>query len=117
MSMDGEAPDQPQARKLGVLARFQSLRKTWRPPLNLAGELASRGARTSAEVVDALSDQLLAVELPADTRAFLIQEYDRRKSALQAAKASPRFADRRRNEDLLRSFAHLVLSLPEAQLN
>lgn len=114
--MDGDmaaAPTPDRMRSLGQLARLRRLDRTWQPPINLVRDLSR--ATTPAAIVDQLADRLLAIELPAETRAYLIDEYTARKA--EQPKTGKRYKDRRNNEDLLRSFAHLILSLPEAQLN
>jgi len=109
--------EQPKSKKRGVLARLKKIGKGWSPSLNLAGDMASAGARTPAASVDVLADMLLGVELPADTRAFLVGEYTKLQATERMEVDRPRFGDRRRDEDDLRNLAHLILSLPEAQLN
>jgi len=88
----------------------------WRPNLNLTARMQRAGATTDEAVVDALARELLGVELTARTRgellAFLAEE--------RAAKSLP--ADlwakpSSESEPLARRLAHLVLSLPEAQLH
>jgi len=115
--MDGDmsatAPSPADLRRLGQLSRLKRLDRSWNPKLRLERDLARN--RTPAEVVDGLADLLLAVELPSETRAFLLDEYQARLAELP--ETGRRSEDRRNLEELLRSFAHLILSLPEAQLN
>ena len=82
-------------------------------PWSKAEELAWPARQ--AKIVEHLADQLLAIELPAETRAYLLDEYTARRTAVKVT--GKRFKDRRNEEQLLCSFAHLILSLPEAQLN
>lgn len=111
--MSASTPSPADLRRLGQLSRLKRLDRSWTPKLRLERDLA-RG-RTPDEVVDGLADLLLAVELPPETRAFLIDEYQARLAELP--NTGRRSKDRRNLEELLRSFAHLILSLPEAQLN
>ena len=111
--MSASTPSPADLRRLGQLSRLKRLDRSWTPKLRLERDLA-RG-RTPDEVVDGLADLLLAVELPPETRAFLIDEYQARLAELPDT--GRRSKDRRNLEELLRSFAHLILSLPEAQLN
>lgn len=110
-----EEPDAQQKRRLGQLNRLRRLDRSWNPKFNLVGSLQKAGARTPEAIVDHLADQLLAIELPAETRAYLLEEYTARRAAVKVT--GKRFKDRNNEEQLLCSFAHLILSLPEAQLN
>ena len=118
-AMDGDAmiepPDAQQKRRLGQLNRLRRLDRSWNPKFNLVGSLQQAGASTPEAIVEHLADQLLAIELPAETRAYLLDEYTARRTAVKVT--GKRFKDRRNEEQLLCSFAHLILSLPEAQLN
>ncbi|MEZ5979152.1 MAG: DUF1800 domain-containing protein [Planctomycetota bacterium] len=87
----------------------------WRPSINLSARAARAGASSDAEVVDALAQDLLAVPLAPDSRdelvAFLREE--------RTAKSLPEDAWGTSDSDLealARRLAHLMLSLPEAQL-
>ena len=104
-----------QKRRIGQLNRLRRLDRSWNPKFNLVGSLQKAGARTPEAIVDHLADQLLAIELPAETRAYLLEEYTARRAAVKVT--GKRFKDRNNEEQLLCSFAHLILSLPEAQLN
>ena len=70
---------------------------------------------TSAEVVDGLLDLLLAVEAGDDTRAYLAEQFDQK--CTEAGLSGRGKRNRREREDVLAAMAHLILSLPEAQLN
>ncbi len=67
------------------------------------------------EVVAALSAKLLAIEPPAETRAMLVRNLAKERAERDLAEGAMA-SDRRRSEYLLRRLAHLILSLPEAQL-
>ena len=103
----------------GSLA-YQALRRVqdagWAPNLNFSARLARAGAKTDAEIVGSMLDDLLAVPAPADTRerleSFLAGErvlLDKKNGQLLEAGFDA--------EQVLRRLAHLVLSLPEAQLD
>jgi uncharacterized protein (DUF1800 family) len=116
METEMDAEDEPKGNKRSdLLKRLRKIAKGWSPPIDLEGELATAGATSPGQVVDLLADRLLATELPAETRAYLVSEYEVMRAA--DTDTRPRFGDPRRDETLLRSFAHLILSLPEAQLN
>lgn len=116
-AMSDGAADRPKDKRRSALSRLKKIGKRWNPPIDLAGELAAEGARTEERTVDLLADKLLAVELPSETRDFLVVEYRKLKQEDETGDARPRFGDRRRDEAVLRKLAHLILSLPEAQLN
>lgn len=122
MMEDGAEP--PRRKRSDELSRLVGRMEEfgWRPNLNLTARLARAGATTDAAVVDRLATDLLAVELSAQSRAellaFLAEE--------RAAKSLPDdlWTDMSSNgaksseaEPLARRLAHLMLSLPEAQLN
>lgn len=120
---EGEAPNAELARERAARSRVSVVRKIlklmdstgYRPRLNLTARLTRRHVATDREIVDRLCDELLAIEAPLETRrmltAFLHKEREllgRDQGELQAG--NPEF------EHLLRRLAHLILSLPEAQL-
>ncbi len=98
---------------------YQALRRVqdsgWAPNLNFSARLERLGARTDREIVERMLDDLLAIEAPADTlqklRDFLANE----RAALSLADGHL-FEARAEAEKVLRRLAHLILSLPEAQL-
>lgn len=98
---------------------YQALRRVqeagWAPNLNFSARLKHLGAKTDAEIVACMLDDLLAVPAPQETRArlesFLAGE--RVVLGLRAGKLLEGGFDA---EMLLRRLAHLILSLPEAQL-
>lgn len=98
-----------------ALERFD--RDGWRPAINLSARVERAGAQTDGEIVDCLASELLARALPADTREHLVQ-------VLVDERAKPREPERGRgaaradaDERVLRAVAHVLLSLPEAQLD
>lgn len=101
----------------GLLKRLKKIERSWKPALDLVGDLARSGANSEGEIVDILCDRLLAIELPVETRAFLIEQFSQLKTGEVEAGRRPRARARRKAEFRLRRLAHLILSLPEAQLN
>ncbi len=87
----------------------------WSPALNFRVRLEKANARTDEQIVAAMLGDLLAIPAPADTvqrmRAFLGDERKERKIADGKLLDSGGDAER-----ILRRMAHLILSLPEAQL-
>ena len=110
--MDGTSK-KVRGAKLGELGSLRKLRGKWAPTLGLGRELGR--VTTSVAVVDGLLDLLLAVEAGEDTRAFLVGEYD--KKCREAGLTTRGKRNRRDREEVLAAMAHLILSLPEAQLN
>ncbi len=98
---------------------YEALRKTqdsgWAPTLNFTARLQRLGLASDDAIVDYVLDELLAIRAPNDTRAKLrafmtnerVQLSIRDGHLLEAGPAA---------EHVLRRLAHLVLSLPEAQL-
>ena len=118
--MGGEVEDRDAKRKVGKLGELGGLKKIqgrWHPMLHLSGGAARAGARSDAEVVDYLMGLLLAVEAGSDTRDWLVSQYVQMRGEAGLARQRGRMQDRREGEDVLASMAHLILSLPEAQLN
>lgn len=99
------------ARLLGRVEDFG-----WRPTLYLSARAARAGARTDAEVVDVLANDLLAVGLTDRSRAeliaFLVEE--REATSLPPTVWEAPDAD---VEHLTRRLVHLMLSMPEGQLH
>ena len=87
----------------------------YRPRMHLTARLLRRGVEGEAGVVEAMLEDLLAIEPPAETRA-LVSEY--LKNELEARKIRPAalLESGSESERLLRDLAHLILSLPEANL-
>jgi uncharacterized protein (DUF1800 family) len=109
----GKGGGQQGSQVLKELRRIEA--SGWVVALNFSARMAKAGARTDAEIADRMVDDLLAIRAPDDTRArmreFLAHEREDAKIAegklLDAGGESER---------ILRRLAHLVLSLPEAQL-
>jgi uncharacterized protein (DUF1800 family) len=98
---------------------YQALRKVqeagWAPNLNFSARLERAGAKTDAQIVDALLEDLLAVHAPADTRARL-ESFLAGERIVLGLKNGQLLEGGFEAEMILRRLAHLVLSLPEAQL-
>ena len=91
-------------------------RRRWRPRLNLTATLRRVGARSDREVVGELTSRLLAVPLDADSREKLALHLIEEREAIRIPEG--RLLDYGvESEELLRRFAHLIVSLPEAQLH
>lgn len=98
---------------------YQALRRVeqtgWRPTLNLSARMQKDGANSDAEIVDRMLDDLLAIQAPNDTK-------DKMRDFLAKERARVRQPDGHlfeagtECEHILRRLAHLILSLPEAQL-
>jgi len=102
-------------RALGDLRKLKELRRDWRPRMNLSGAIERDGARDDRSIVNALAGRVLAVELGAETRARLVEllRTEREQAGLTEAELLRRPW---RAEPILRRLAHVVLSLPEAQI-
>lgn len=97
------------------LRAWSRVRGTWRSHLNLTSRLTKHGVQTDAEIVDLLLDELLAVDTTGDSRERMLDylSHERRTLGTLEGKLLDGDPD---HEKLLRRLAHLILSLPEAQL-
>ncbi|MFT7663509.1 MAG: hypothetical protein ACI87A_001736 [Planctomycetota bacterium] len=89
---------------------MRALRRTrWDPVLNFTARLARESIERDSEIVDYMLDSLLAVSPAEDSRwtALKFMETAREAGDLNAGE----------REHALRRLAHLILSLPEANLN
>ena len=111
-----DAPAEVPKRKLGDLQTLKNARGLrWRPRIFLTDRLDRAGLYTDGAIVRGLADELLAIPLPEETRIYLIDELATRRKA-QGVKNGQLLADPQVGEPILRDLAHLILSLPEAQL-
>ncbi|MCP3920912.1 MAG: DUF1800 domain-containing protein [bacterium] len=110
-----ESPRSAEQRKNSELTRLlRGLdRAGYRPRVHFAFRIGKLRLRTDEEVVDYLLDELLAIEPPAETRAMLVAHFAREREDAGLGRKLPRGS----GERLLRRVAHLILSLPEAQLH
>ncbi len=116
--MGAEGEDKPKSAGFplgyGAVLRLQKLE--WTPAIDITDWLGELGATDDAAVIDALLSELLAVEPPANLRGPLLAEFsaERERAGLGEQDLLDGGAQA---EILLRRYAHLVLSLPSAQLN
>lgn len=88
----------------------------WRRTLDLRGRCRAAGATDDAAIVDRLAQDLLAVDLSPEARVALVDYLRSEREALGIAEG--KLLDKKAyGESELRQLAHLILSLPEAQLN
>lgn len=85
------------------------------PSINLGVRCERAGARSDEEIVGFLCDELLAVGVSRESRAALLRFLDVEREELAVADGELASAGRS-GEHVLRRLAHLILSLPEAQL-
>lgn len=129
MAMDGEAlmsagdrvarpaaPYSPPKARPSQLDRLITLvdRANYRPRMNLIARITRRGLLVDRDIVDYLLDELLAIEPPAETRELLLEHLrrERRSYGIEGRLVNSGAV----GERILRRLAHLILSLPEAQL-
>jgi uncharacterized protein DUF1800 len=112
-----EADSKAQRRPDGVLFKIMRAMDNadYRPRLNLSARLRLAGARGDRAIVDRLCDHLLAIEAPVETRRMLTA-YLRAERKQLGIEDGPLLRAGPPAEHLLRRLAHLILSLPEAQL-
>ncbi len=95
---------------------LREMGSTYRPQVNLNYRLRGMKSQTDAKIVSALLEELLAIPVPEDTRARVLSHFraERERVGLteEGLLENPELA-----EPLLRRLAHLILSLPEAQLS
>jgi len=87
----------------------------YRPRMHLTARMLRRGVEDADGVVDALLEDLLAIEPPPETRA-LIRAYVDAELEERDIDADELLESGSDSEHLLRDTAHLILSLPEANL-
>lgn len=86
------------------------------PPINLTWRVQQAGARTDAEIVEALLPRVLAID-PAPVRREPLVQFVRAQRELLEIQEGRLLDQPDASEDVLRRLAHLILSLPEAQLD
>jgi uncharacterized protein (DUF1800 family) len=107
------------AKKGGSGFAYQALRRFegsgWTPAVNFTARMKKDGAFTDAEIVDRMLADLLAIQAPADTRKQMCDFMSGERARLNVQDGH--FLDAGDEaERALRRLAHLILSLPEAQL-
>ncbi|MCC6407441.1 MAG: DUF1800 domain-containing protein [Planctomycetes bacterium] len=100
--------------ELGQMSRMLS--DGYVPAINLCVRMQRAGAQSDAAIVERLADELLAVALTPESRAGLVEFLAAERETLGVADGGL-LAAGRGAESLLRRLAHLILSLPEAQLS
>jgi hypothetical protein len=86
------------------------------PRVNLSARMARLGAGTDGEIIDVLADELLPIALTAESRAALVEFMERERLGLDLDDGRL-LAAGVKAEGVLRRLAHLILSLPEAQVS
>ena len=129
MGMDSEM-DGPEAlsnngslfsrfKSMGLMREFTMVKKfqafEYEPQLNLASRLRRRGLSTDAEIARDLAEELLAIAPPPETLGTL-ESFLRDERQLWGAEDGFLLSIGTEAEHILRRLAHLILSLPEAQL-
>jgi len=98
---------------------YQALRRVqdagWAPNLNFSARLAKAGMKTDKEIVDRMLADLLAIPAPDDTRERLCDFLAGERVSLGLSDGNL-LTGEAQTERVLRRLAHLILSLPEAQL-
>jgi uncharacterized protein (DUF1800 family) len=100
-------------KELAVLVR--GLGKSYRPSLNLTYRLSRLKKVDDEHVVNNMLDSLLAIEAPRETRVRVL-DYFRGERVAANLPEEGFLEDSASAEVILRRLAHLILSLPEAQL-
>jgi uncharacterized protein (DUF1800 family) len=116
-SMDQAGPRNARKQSKSEFSKMaeQVSRFGYQPRINLTVRLQRRGVRTDAQIVAHLLADLLAIEAPDETHTMLIEYIadERHARSIRAVRLLDAGAE---SERLLRQLAHLILSLPEAQL-
>lgn len=115
----GAARRAPRARvpqELGQVRRILA-GSGYRPGVHLSARARRAGVERDAQIVEQLAGELLAVPLSDEGRATLLEFLARERAALGVEEGRLFERDHAvEAEKLLRRLAHLLLSLPEAQL-
>ena len=88
----------------------------WRRDLDLRERCRTSGATSDAAIVDRLATDLLAVDLSPEARVALIEFVHGERASLNIEEGQL-LEKKAYGEATCRELAHLILSLPEAQLN
>ena len=106
-------------RRRGAAQLVQALRRIeasgWRPNPNFTARMRKAGAKTDAAIADRMLDDLLGISAPADTRARM-QAFVAKEREKLGARDGALLEQGVEGENVLRRLAHLILSMPEAQL-
>jgi uncharacterized protein (DUF1800 family) len=101
------------AQALQVLRRAEA--SGWAPTINFSSRMIKVGAKTDAEIADRMLDDVLAIHAPNDTRARMRAFVAHEREGLGVPEGNL-LDGGAAAERVLRRLAHLILSLPEAQL-
>lgn len=112
MDRAGEGPDASRVERLAHLLD----KLNYVPRLNLTARLARRGATSDVRIADELLEDLLAIEPPPETRAWLVAELGRAR-AERGIEEGALLGTGAEAEHVLRTLAHRLLALPEGQLH
>jgi hypothetical protein len=120
MKKGGKPGDMKDMKRIGIDgAALYGLRKAesagWTISINLSSRIQKSGARTDAEIGDRMLDDLLAIQAPEETRVLVQTFLARERGRLKLADGKLLDAGTEA-EHVLRRLAHLIYSLPEAQL-
>ena len=88
----------------------------WRRDLDLRDRCRTSGATSDTAIVDRLAADLLAVDLSPEARIALV-DYVRGERVSLGIDEGQLLEKKAYGESTCRELAHLILSLPEAQLN
>ena len=117
MAEASESDDSSRPRMSPNLGELKGLRRIrWRPRLHIAARLRRVGVQGDRGIIGRLGDALLAVPMTAASRAELERFLAAERERIDASEADF-LANSEVAEPILRRTAHLILSLPEAQLN
>ncbi len=113
----GEDAALPRKRRSEGFGELRSLERLgWRPRFHLSERLRRAGVSGDEGVVDALAGMLLGGDLEPDTRRSLVR-YLGEERAKAGVSGTDWLDDSNGSEPILRRLAHLILSLPEGQLD
>jgi hypothetical protein len=112
-------PGPAAGRRRGAAQLVQALRRIeasgWRPNPNFTARMQKSGAKTDAAIADRMLDDLLGIAAPPDTRARM-QAFVAKEREKLGARDGALLDQGLEGENVLRRLAHLIFSMPEAQL-
>jgi hypothetical protein len=100
-------------REYWMVKKFQALE--YKPQINLTSRLQLRGVRSDMEIAREMAEELLAIAPPPEILRTL-ESFLNRERQVWGAKDGFLLTIGTEAEHILRRLAHLILSLPEAQL-
>lgn len=112
-AMEEESSKDALPKEIGRLVN--ALGSDYKPVLNLTFRLKRGEIAGDERIVSRLLDDLLAIQAPAETKARIL-EFLRRERGAAGLEESEFLENADHAERILRRVAHLILSLPEAQL-